>query len=219
MTTLTPTEVIGLWITQGGSIGTAPMALARAYSESSLGDTETSSNPDGGTNVGLYQLDTRGVGSGYTVAQLSNPVTNTRITVDATKGGQDWSDWADNYQEFLTQAAHDVSVFTGAAKGNVSAYAKSATSNLGGASGDTTSSTATNSGQSSASLTSIVSSVSSAVDDFNTISTVFSYLSSPSHWFRIGALFFGVVLLGVAIFTLFKQPSSGGGSLPIPVPV
>jgi hypothetical protein len=219
MATLTPTEVIALWITQGGSIGTAPMALARAYSESSLGDTETSSNPDGGTNVGLYQLDTRGVGSGYTEAQLENPVTNTRITVDATQGGKDWSDWADNYQEFLTQASSEVSAFESAAKGNVSAYAKSQASSLGGASGDTTSSTASNSSNSSASLTSIVSSVSAAATDFGDIATVFSWLSSPSHWFRIGALFFGVVLLAVAIFTLFKQPSSGGGAMPIPVPV
>lgn len=218
MTTLTPSEVIGLWITQGGSIASAPMALARAYSESSLGDTETSSNPDGGTNVGLYQLDTRGVGEGYTVAQLSNPATNTRITVDATKNGADWSDWADNYQQFTAQAASEVQAFTSAAKGNISSYAASQTTNLGGASGDTTSGAGTQSGASSASLTSIVSSVSSAVDDFNTISTVFTYLSNPSHWFRIGALFFGVLLLGLAVFTLFKQPSSGG-SVPIPVPV
>lgn len=218
MTTLTPSEVIGLWITQGGSIASAPMALARAYSESSLGDTETSANPDGGTNVGLYQLDTRGVGSGYSVSQLSNPVTNTRITVDATKNGQDWSDWADNYQQFLAQSESAVASFTSAAKGNISDYAKSQASSLGGASGDTTSAGAANAAGSSASLTSIVSSVSSAVGDFDDVAKVFTYLSSPSHWFRIGALFFGVLLLGLAVFTLFKQPSSGG-SMPIPVPV
>lgn len=218
MTTLTPSEVIGLWIVEGGTISTAPVALARAYSESSLNDTVTSTNPDGGTNVGVYQLDTRGVGAGYTEAQLSNPATNTRITVDATKGGQDWSDWADNYQEFLTKAQADVSAFESAAKGNISGYAKSQSTSLGGASGDTTSSSASNSSGGSASLTSLVSSVSSAVDDFNSISTVFTYLSSPSHWFRIGALFFGTVLLAVAIFTLFKQPSSSP-SMPVPIPV
>ncbi len=54
----------------------------------------TSSNPDGGTNVGLWQLGTEGVGAGYSVSELQNALTNARITVRATRNGTDWSQWA-----------------------------------------------------------------------------------------------------------------------------
>lgn len=84
----------GLWIAAGGSSSTARNAACHAMQESSGNARITSSNPDGGENVGLWQLDTKGVGSGYTVAQLMNPWTNARITVRATNNGRDWSEWA-----------------------------------------------------------------------------------------------------------------------------
>jgi hypothetical protein len=62
--------------------------------ESSGNAAVTSSNPDGGVNVGLWQLDTRGKGAGYSVAQLQDPNTNARVTVFATRNGRDWSAWA-----------------------------------------------------------------------------------------------------------------------------
>jgi hypothetical protein len=84
-----------LWTSNGGAQNTAAMAEAVAMAESGGSATVTSSNPDGGTNVGVFQLDTRGVGSGYTVAQLQNANTNTRITVMATNNGRNWSEWGD----------------------------------------------------------------------------------------------------------------------------
>jgi hypothetical protein len=84
-----------LWTSNGGSKDTAAMAEAVAMAESGGSATVTSANPDGGTNVGIFQLDTKGVGSGYTVAQLQNANLNTRITVMATSNGTNWSEWGD----------------------------------------------------------------------------------------------------------------------------
>ena len=84
-----------LWESQGGDSDTAAFAAAVAMAESSGNAAVTSSNPDGGTNVGLWQLDTEGVGSGYTVAELQNPETNAKITVLATHNGTDWTEWGD----------------------------------------------------------------------------------------------------------------------------
>lgn len=84
-----------LWESAGGDSDTAAFAAAVAMAESSGNASITSQNPDGGTNVGLWQLDTKGVGSGYTVAELQNPETNAKITVLATHNGTDWSEWGD----------------------------------------------------------------------------------------------------------------------------
>jgi Lysozyme like domain len=84
-----------LWVSCGGSSATKVIASQIAMAESGGSPTITSSNPDGGTNVGLWQLDTRGVGSGYTVSQLQNPVTNCKITIRATGNGVNWSEWSD----------------------------------------------------------------------------------------------------------------------------
>lgn len=84
-----------LWVSQGGSGQTSFEAANVAMAESGGRPAVTSSNPDGGTNVGLWQLDTRGVGAGYTVAQLSDPATNARITIMNTANGTTWHQWAD----------------------------------------------------------------------------------------------------------------------------
>jgi hypothetical protein len=84
-----------LWESAGGSASTANNAACHAIQESGGNAAVTSSNPDGGTNVGLWQLDTPGgVGHGYSVAQLQHPAINAMITVRATKNGRDWSSWA-----------------------------------------------------------------------------------------------------------------------------
>lgn len=95
MATYTYAQLEGLWISNGGSAVTAPLAAAIAEAESSGSATVTSPNPDGGTNVGPWQLDTPGgKGAGYTVAQLQNPNTNARVAVLSSAGGTDWSAWA-----------------------------------------------------------------------------------------------------------------------------
>lgn len=83
-----------LWIANGGDPGRANVAAAVAQAESGGRAAVTSSNPDGGVNVGLWQLDTKGKGAGYTVAQLQNPNTNARLTVMGSANGTDWSAWA-----------------------------------------------------------------------------------------------------------------------------
>lgn len=89
-------ELEALWTSQGGSGQTAFAAANVAMAESSGRPAVTSSNPDGGTNVGLWQLDTRGVGSGYTVAQLQDPATNARVTIMHTANGTSWQGWSDS---------------------------------------------------------------------------------------------------------------------------
>lgn len=83
-----------LWQQAGGSAASAPNAGCHGMQESGGRSKATSANPDGGINAGLWQLDTKGVGAGYTVAQLQNPLTNARITVMATRNGADWAQWA-----------------------------------------------------------------------------------------------------------------------------
>lgn len=91
--TLSRSQIEALWTGNGGPADTAAFAAAIAKAESGGRTAVESHNPDGGINVGLYQLDTRGVGSGYSINQLADPVTNTRITVMATRGGVDWTYW------------------------------------------------------------------------------------------------------------------------------
>jgi hypothetical protein len=83
-----------LWEQAGGSPSTAVNAACHGMQESSGDRYSSSPNPDGGTNYGLWQLDTKGKGAGYSPGQLEDPLTNARITVAATGGGTNWSSWA-----------------------------------------------------------------------------------------------------------------------------
>jgi hypothetical protein len=116
--TFSMTQLVALWIKAGGPLSTAPAAVARAWSESTGRAAVTSANPDGGTNVGLWQLDTRGVGAGHSVADLQQPLTNAQITVRATRGGRDWSEWADNWTADIGQATAAAQSFTDQASGH-----------------------------------------------------------------------------------------------------
>jgi hypothetical protein len=90
----TQAQLESLWVMAGGSQATKTNAGCHGMQESSGNPLATSSNPDGGINVGLWQLDTKGKGAGYTVAELQVPITNARITVAKTNGGTNWSAWA-----------------------------------------------------------------------------------------------------------------------------
>lgn len=92
--TLSKAEIASLWTSNGGAASKANVAAAVAMQESSGRTGVTSHNPDGGTNVGLWQLDTKGVGAGHSVAQLQDAATNARITIMATANGTNWSKWA-----------------------------------------------------------------------------------------------------------------------------
>jgi hypothetical protein len=91
---LSDSEITRLWIAEGGNPAKVNIARCIARAESGGDAKITSSNPDGGTNVGLYQLDTRGKGAGYTVQQLQDPALNTRVAIRGSSNGNDWSAWA-----------------------------------------------------------------------------------------------------------------------------
>lgn len=90
----THSGLMTLWQSAGGSAATANNAACHAIQESGGDASVTSPNPDGGTNVGLWQLDTKGKGAGYTVSQLQNPQTNAMVAVRGSSNGTDWSAWA-----------------------------------------------------------------------------------------------------------------------------
>ena len=102
---MTKEQIAALWKGNGGSASTAKVAAAVAMAESSGRTGVTSPNPDGGTNVGLWQLDTKGVGAGHTIEQLSDPATNCRITIMGSANGTNWSRWeawtSGRYKKFL----------------------------------------------------------------------------------------------------------------------
>jgi hypothetical protein len=91
--TLSKSQIVSLWTANGGAASTANVAAAVAMQESSGRTGVTSHNPDGGTNVGLWQLDTKGVGAGHTVAQLQDANTNAQITIMHSANGTKWSAW------------------------------------------------------------------------------------------------------------------------------
>lgn len=92
-----PAQLQTLWTSNGGDPAKAQYAAGVAMAESSGNPQSSSSNPDGGTNWGIWQLDTKGVGAGYPVSDLTDPDKSTQITVMATRNGTDWADWADSY--------------------------------------------------------------------------------------------------------------------------
>jgi len=88
-------QLMGLWRLAGGSAASAQNAACHAIQESGGNPLVTSPNPDGGTNVGLWQLDTPGgKGAGYSISNLQDPVTNARAAVAGSSDGTDWTAWA-----------------------------------------------------------------------------------------------------------------------------
>lgn len=92
--TYTTAALESLWTTNGGDPARASVAACIAMHESSGNSQAESSNPDGGTNVGLWQLDTKGKGAGYSVSQLMDANTNARVTIMASANGTNWSAWS-----------------------------------------------------------------------------------------------------------------------------
>ena len=89
------TQLRSIWIMAGGNPAKAAVAACIAQHESAGQAKVTSGNPDGGTNVGLWQLDTPGgKGAGYSVAELQNPILNARVAIKGSNNGNDWSAWA-----------------------------------------------------------------------------------------------------------------------------
>ena len=60
------------------------------------------------------------------------------------------------------------------------------------------------------------SAINDLAKDFSDVATAMSWLTNPSHWFRIGAFFVGIALLGAAVYTLVK---ASGVNVPTPTVV
>lgn len=200
--TLSPLQVAALWIEAGGSLTSAVEAVARAMSESSGRTAVTSSNPDGGTNVGLFQLDTKGVGSGYSVAQLQNPLTNAQITVKATNNGANWAQWADDYQNFMSQGQQAVSQLQSQAGGS---SGNSLISTAEGILKDIGITGAAGAVASSGVLGQLLQLPSQVTDFFTALEAPVQkllWIVNPTSWARIIAGIFGFLLLGAGLITL-----------------
>jgi hypothetical protein len=92
--TLSVPELYALARRAGLSPTDSVTAAAVAMAESGGRTWVTSPNPDGGVNVGPWQMDTPGGGgAGYTVAELQNPYTNAQAMAKASDNGTDWSTW------------------------------------------------------------------------------------------------------------------------------
>jgi lysozyme-like protein len=104
MANLSITQMYGLARKAGFSTQAATTAAAVGQAESGGNPDAVSSNPDGGTNVGLMQLDTPGgKGAGYTVAQLKDPLVNMQVAFRGSAGGTDWSAWQTYTQATFTK--------------------------------------------------------------------------------------------------------------------
>lgn len=197
--TLTMVEVAALWLVAGGSVSTAPQAVAHAWAESSGRTAVTSSNPDGGTNVGLWQLDTKGVGSGHSVTDLKNPVINARLTVQGSDDGRNWGPWPDDWQAHIDAAHQAVGQLSDQAHQNgsgISGWAEhiwhDAGKDLGKAVGAV------------GNLLSLPSAVTGFLGDLEAPVHAALWLVNPGNWARILAGVFGFLLLGGGLIVLAK---------------
>jgi hypothetical protein len=201
--TFTMTQLVALWIKAGGSLGTAPAAVAHAWAESSGRPAVTSPNPDGGTNVGLWQLDTKGVGAGHSVAELQDPLTNAQITVKGSGGGRNWGPWPDDWQASIaaaTAAAHGFGVSARVHPGGQGGLINDI---LGALTGGFTSAGTTVQQDLSRAI-----SLPSQVTDFLSAAERFTHAAlwivDPAHWARILAGVAGAVLVLLGLSALAR---------------
>lgn len=196
---LTMVEVAALWLIAGGSVATAPEAVAHAWAESSGDVKVTSSNPDGGTNVGLWQLDTKGVGAGHTVAQLQDPVTNARLTVKGSDNGRNWGPWPDQWQEHIDQADQAVNDLSKQAQSHgegISGWAEHLWKDAG--------KDISKVGKTVGGLLSLPSQVTDFLAALEKPVQAMMWIVNPTSWARIIAGIFGFLLLGAGLLTLMK---------------
>lgn len=185
MTTFTYAQLEQLWTRNGGNALVAPVAAAIAMAESSGRSAVESSNPDGGVNVGPWQIDTRGVGAGYTAAQLQDPDTNARLAVKGSNNGANWSPWATfasgKYKKFLQ--GHGAVPLPGAHGGG------GGVPGLGG--------------------TGLPGWPGQIVSFFVSFGSALDWLIQPNHWVRIMCGVLGIGATGAGVWML----SHSGGSV------
>lgn len=163
----------------------------------------TSPNPDGGTNVGLMQLDTPGgLGAGYSVEQLQDPLTNMRVAQKTSKDGTDWSKWQTwpaDAKKFEKQARAAAAKDSGD-----SSWLDQAISGLTGGFGNT-GNTVGGGGGDQGGLGSFLSLPGQITDFFTALAKpveALAWFLNPTNWARILAGGVGVVLLIAGLVTL-----------------
>jgi hypothetical protein len=208
MATLSITQMYALARGAGLPAANAVVAAAIGMAESSGRAAVTSSNPDGGTNVGIWQLDTKGVGSGYTVAQLQDPATNAKVMAKGSGNGTDWGEWATYasgaYTAYLTQAKAAQSSessggpgWLGDALNGIGDYVRAA---LGY--GGPVANAADKATGSLGSLLQLPSQVTDFLTALEQPVKAAMWLASPSNWARIIAGIFGFLLLAAGLVTI-----------------
>jgi hypothetical protein len=184
----------------------ATVAAAVGMAESGGRTAVTSANPDGGVNVGVWQLDTKGKGAGHSVAELSDPTTNATVMAKGTSGGTDWSAWQTytqgTYHQYLGQAQTAASSESSGGSGwlgdvlhgveNIGKDILDPFNLIGGIGG---------------ALSSLIGLPSQVTDFLSALEApikALMWLVNPSNWVRIIAGFFGVLLAGFGLYALAK---------------
>jgi Lysozyme like domain len=201
--TLSITQMYALARSAGLAAPNAAVAAAIGMAESTGRTAVTSANPDGGVNVGIWQLDTRGVGSGYTVAELSDPSTNAKVMAKGSDNGTDWSDWATyvggQYTSYLGQAQAAES----AESSGGSDWVTSALKDVEGIAGDLLNPLGLVTGAVSQ-LIQLPSQVTDFLTALEAPVKALMWLVNPANWVRIIAGFLGVLLAGFGLYALAK---------------
>lgn len=179
----------------------AVIAAAVGMAESSGRTAVTSPNPDGGVNVGPWQLDTKGKGAGYTVAQLQNPATNAKVMAKGTNNGADWSAWqaftSGAYMTFIGQAQTAAGSETSGGSGWLQTVLKDITGAAAGGLGE--------SPGASGALGQLLQLPSQITGFFTALEQPVKaalWLVNPTNWARIMAGAFGFLLLAAGLITL-----------------
>jgi hypothetical protein len=201
--TLSIAQIYALARKAGLEPARAVVAAAVGMAESSGRTAVTSANPDGGTNVGVWQLDTKGVGAGHTVAELSDPTVNAAVMAKATSGGQDWSAWQTytqgTYTTYLGQAQTAAASESSGGSGwlgdvlhgveNIGEDILDPFNLIGGAVSQ---------------LIGLPSQITDFLSALEAPVKALMWLINPTNWVRIIAGFFGVLLAGFGLYALAK---------------
>ena len=195
---LTPEQLYALARKAGFTQDRAVTAGAIALAESGGDPSITSPNPDGGTNVGLWQLDTPGgVGAGHSVAELKDPMTNAQVAFHGSKSGTDWGPWA----TFGSGAylAHTTAVTKGKTAENSGVSVDSLLGNI-------------------ASHIPVIGGIVSGISGIEEVGAVLkafvTTISDVSFWRSLGWIGLGFIIMGLAVIWFFrKQIEEGVGTV------
>jgi hypothetical protein len=192
MAVYTPDQVYLYVRGAGWSGGDAVTATAVVLAESGGDAAAVSRNPDGGTNVGFFQLDTPGgKGAGYTVAQLQDPALNCKVAyagwlADGRTFTKHWSTAAIGLTPADTSAAKKAAKANGAGGDSaLTTLTKGLTGGLVGGSDPLGALTAPLSGAAAAAAPQ-------------------TWLSTPANWARIALAVVGASLVLVGLNAIAK---------------